>query len=118
MSETEHPAAAVTEAKVEPPAPAPTDEERAAAAEKYKPAPAKTARDEVRAFFAPLRAMIVHAANGDRTAMAAALTHLADLHQGGPLEDDRASDHLRTAGAAVEMGHIVEAQAALDAAKR
>lgn len=83
---------------------------------KYQHTEAKQKRDAVRARFAPLRATIAHAANGDRAALALALTQLADLHR-GPLDDDTAADHLREAGAALELGRAGDAEAALQAAR-
>jgi hypothetical protein len=83
---------------------------------KYQHTETKQKRDAVRARFAPLRTTIAHAANGDRAALASALSQLADLHQ-GPLDDDTAADHLREAGAALTMDRVTDAQAALQAAR-
>jgi hypothetical protein len=83
---------------------------------KYQHTGEKLERDSVLAKFAPLRAMIVHAVNGDRAALAAVLTHLTDLHQ-GPVAEDSPGDHLRAAGAAIESGRDATAAAALTAAR-
>lgn len=90
--------------------------EKADAVAKYAPTPHKTKRDAIRARFAGIRANIVHAANGDRQAMASVLHHLVDLHQ-GPLADDSATDHLRNAGAAVVLDRQFDAHVALSHAQ-
>ena len=82
---------------------------------KYRHNDEKLERDAVLAKFAPLRAIIVHAGNGDRAALASALSQLTDLHQ-GPVAEDSPGDHLRAAGAAIESGRDATAAAALTAA--
>jgi hypothetical protein len=82
---------------------------------KYQHTDEKLERDAVLAKFAPLRATIVHAGNGDRAALTSALSQLANLHQ-GPVGGDTAADHLRAAGAAIESGLDATAAAALTAA--
>jgi hypothetical protein len=82
---------------------------------KYRHTDEKLERDAIMAKFAPLRATIVHAGNGDRAALASALSQLTDLHQ-GPVAEDSPGDHLRTAGAAIESGQDATAAAALTTA--
>jgi hypothetical protein len=82
---------------------------------KYRHTDEKLERDAIVAKFAPLRATIVHAGNGDRAALASALSQLADLHQ-RPVAEDSPADHLRAAGAAIESGRNATAASALVAA--
>lgn len=82
---------------------------------KYLHTDEKLERDAIMAKFAPLRATIVHAGNGDRAALASALSQLTDLHQ-GPVAEDSPGDHLRAAGAAIESGRDATAASGLTAA--
>jgi hypothetical protein len=121
MSDQSHP---TTEPAAEPKEPAhepaklPPAEAAALAEKKYQHTDDKKKRDVIRAKYAPIRATITHAANGDRVALASALIQLTDLHQdqGGPIGEDVAADHLRSAGAALTTDRIGDAEVALAAA--